>query len=262
MVRNVVAMVLDALAQLHAMRIVHTGVKLDNLLVGNSLYSLDDDLQKYLEANPGQVEVQVRLGRARYPAVTPQPIPNHYVWDTNAFEAETMIIYLTGFSHAQRAGEQPTADCFGVLELRAPETILQSDFGPGVDIWAVGCITFELLVGRGLFNPEKGEGWTLEDNHLAKMIELTGQTFPDKMLGRAKLREDYFDNAGNLLRAPELTPVSLEAAMASYKIPNLSEDEIHLAADFIRACLKFDPEERATAEDLRMHKFLANAFRC
>ena len=40
---------------------------------------------------------------------------------------------------AQRAGEQPTADCFGAFALRAPETILQSDFGPGVDIWAVGC---------------------------------------------------------------------------------------------------------------------------
>jgi serine/threonine-protein kinase SRPK3 len=115
------------------------------------------------------------------------------------------------------------------------------------------------------------------------IIELTGQTFPDKMLKRANLRKEYFDDTGmsaivhfgliskrtlhwhctgNLLRIPELIPVSLEAAMGSYKIPNLSEDEIHLAADFIRACLKFDYEERATAEDLQKHKFLANAFEC
>ena len=67
-----------------------------------------------------------------------------------------MIIYLTDLGHgqclscvqlqlsslmdptAQLAGKQPTANCFGALELRAPETILQSDFGLAVDIWAVG----------------------------------------------------------------------------------------------------------------------------
>ena len=115
------------------------------------------------------------------------------------------------------------------------------------------------------------------------MIELTGQTFPDKMLERANLRKEYLDDTGmwamlhfglksdryctgivqvTFFRVPELILVSLEAAMASYKIPTLSEDEIHLAADFIRACLKFDYEERATAEDLQKHEFLANAFNC
>lgn len=63
------------------------------------------------------------------------------------------------------------------------------------------------------------------------------------MLQRASLRKEYFDDTGNLLRIPELTSVSLETAMANYKIPNPSEDEIRLAADFIRACLKFDSEE-------------------
>lgn len=41
-----------------------------------------------------------------------------------------------------------------------------------------------------------GEDWKLEDDHLAKMIELTGQTFPEKMLERANLREEYFDDTG------------------------------------------------------------------
>ncbi|EDR08084.1 uncharacterized protein LACBIDRAFT_327350 [Laccaria bicolor S238N-H82] len=201
MVKNVILMAVEALAQLHAMNMVHTGlpdpnplglysqtsdtdVKLDNLLFGNSLYSLDRDLQKYLEANPAQLEGEAQVEGETYPSVS--------------------------FMHptAQRAGKQPTADCFGALDLRAAETILQSDFGPAVDIWAV-----------------------------------YRQTFPDKMLQRASLRKEYFDDTGNLLRIPELTSVSLETAMANYKIPNPSEDEIRLAADFIRACLKFDSEE-------------------
>lgn len=56
--------------------------------------------------------------------------------------------------------------------------------------------TFELLVGRWLFHPEEGEDWKLEDDHLAKMMELTDQTFPTKMLERAKLRNEYFDDSG------------------------------------------------------------------
>ncbi|KAI9057489.1 kinase-like protein [Trametes sanguinea] len=262
MVRNIVMMLVEALAQLHEMRIVHTDVKLDNLLFGNSLYPTDDALASYLQSTPPEFEGEVDLDGQKYPLVKPQPIPHVFKWDTSAFEAETMIIYLTDLGHAQRAGEQPTADCFGAPALRAPETILCSDFGPGVDIWAVGCLTFELLVGRWLFHPEPGEEWTAEDDHLAKMMELTGQRFPESMLQRAHRREEFFDDAGNLRRIPELIPVSIESAMENYKVPGLTEDVIKQAADFIRACLRFDYMERATAKELMNHAFLADAFHC
>jgi serine/threonine protein kinase len=41
---------------------------------------------------------------------------------------------------AQRAGEQPTVHMFSAYSLRAPELLLRSDFGPKVDIWALGCL--------------------------------------------------------------------------------------------------------------------------
>lgn len=50
--------------------------------------------------------------------------------------------------------------------------------------------------------------------------------------------------------------------MANYQIPSLPKHEIESAADFIRECLKFDYEERATAEDLQKHRFLVDAFLC
>ena len=52
------------------------------------------------------------------------------------------------------------------------------------------------MVGRWLFDPEEGEDWKLEDDHLAKMMEITGQAFPAGMLERANLRKEYFDDAG------------------------------------------------------------------
>ncbi|KAJ7209761.1 kinase-like domain-containing protein, partial [Mycena pura] len=238
-------------------------VKLSNLLVGNSLYYEERDLEDYLESHPVETVADVgELQSRHYPIFKEQPIPHPYTWDTSAFEAEKMFIYLIDFGHAQRAGEQPTEDCFGALALRAPEVILWSDFGPGVDIWAVGCITFELLVGRWLFDPEEGEDWSVEDDHLAKIMELTGQRFPQSMLDRAKRRKQYFSDDGNLLKINKLIPTSLETAMANYSIPGLSEDEIGNAADFIRACLRLDYKERATAKELLNHPFLSNAFKC
>lgn len=50
--------------------------------------------------------------------------------------------------------------------------------------------------------------------------------------------------------------------MAGYKIPDLSEADIKLAADFIRASLKFDYKDRPSAVELRGHNFLADASRC
>jgi hypothetical protein len=56
--------------------------------------------------------------------------------------------------------------------------------------------TFELLTGRWLFNPQAGQTWSVEDDHLAKMVELTGEIFSDKILAKSRKRDEYFDESG------------------------------------------------------------------
>lgn len=84
------------------------------------------------------------------------------------------------------------------LELRAPEVILGLPWSTPVDIWSLGCCTFELLTGAWLFNPKPEDGWTVEDDALAKMIEYTGEAFPDEMTGEdgrsAGRSSEYFEN--------------------------------------------------------------------
>lgn len=53
-----------------------------------------------------------------------------------------------------------------------------------------------MLTGRWLFAPEAGSDWSLEDDHLAKMVELTGEKFSAPMLQRAQFRDQYFDENG------------------------------------------------------------------
>ncbi|OJA09420.1 hypothetical protein AZE42_03068 [Rhizopogon vesiculosus] len=108
-------------------------------------------------------------------------------------------------------------------------------------------MTFELLTGRSLFHPEAGETWRVEDDHLAKMAELTGDDFSDKVLAKSRKRDEYFDKTGKLLRIDQLFPMSLEQAMTNY---GLQAVEAASAAAFIRACLHLDSEERSSASDL------------
>ena len=73
----------------------------------------------------------------------------------------------------------------------------------------------------------------------------------------------YFDSVeicpGNLLRIEKLLHVPLEQAMANYGLP---EAEVLPAASFMLACLRLDPNERATARDLGLHAWLESAFVC
>lgn len=54
--------------------------------------------------------------------------------------------------------------------------------------------TFELLTGHWLFDPENGG--SIEDDHLAKMMELTGEVFTAETLQYARRREHFFDREG------------------------------------------------------------------
>ena len=54
-----------------------------------------------------------------------------------------------------------------------------------------------MLVGRWLFHPEDGgKDYTLEDDHLAKMLEITGERFSEHMLAQSKNRDKYLDENG------------------------------------------------------------------
>ena len=59
-----------------------------------------------------------------------------------------------------------------------------------------------MLVGRWLFHPEDGGlDFSLEDDHLAKMMEFTGERFGKAMLERADRGAEYFDEDGNFYHA-------------------------------------------------------------
>lgn len=97
-----------------------------------------------------------------------------------ALASQLTRLWATG----QWVGQQPTVDVMTPIALRPPEIVIGSDFGPRVDIWALGCLTFELLVGERLFNTvANGDKWTVEEDLLAQILAITGQRFSPAALG-------------------------------------------------------------------------------
>ncbi|KAM0929643.1 hypothetical protein ACQ4PT_001657 [Festuca glaucescens] len=80
------------------------------------------------------------------------------------------ILKICDFGEARISGNHMTRHV-GTLPYKAPEILLHSNlYTSAVDIWSVGCIFAELLLGAPLF-----AGKTLDDQ-LGKILELTGKT--------------------------------------------------------------------------------------
>ncbi|KDR77473.1 hypothetical protein GALMADRAFT_65701 [Galerina marginata CBS 339.88] len=256
-VKIIVVQVVESLVSLHAAQIIHTDVKPDNVLFAEG--TAPQSIEKLLEDNPVSVNGEFELHGVQYPIILSQPVPHPFRWDDRPTEVELYSVMLADLGSAQWADKEPTTRIVGAIGLRAPEVILGPNFDNKVDVWAVGCMAFELLTGHWLFNPQSGSTWSTEDDHLAKMIEVTGETFSESMLSASPKSAEYFDKDGKLLRIDELLPVPLETAMMNYGLP---EAEVIPAANFIRACLHLNPKERSSASDLEAHPWLETAYMC
>jgi serine/threonine-protein kinase SRPK3 len=127
-----------------------------------------------------------------------------------------------------------------------------------------------MLTGRYLFSPTAGETCSLEDDHLAKMLELTGERLSPAMLERAQFKTRYlgehgtpcvhchlcpaYRSSGDLLRVQLIPGQSIEAALAAYN--TVPKPQIAGAASFIRACLRLDSSDRASAAELQVHPWI------
>lgn len=65
---------------------------------------------------------------------------------------------------------------------------------------------------------------------------------------------------GNLLKIQQLVAVGIEATLKD--VSDLADNDIYPAAEFIRACLRLDPDDRLTAAQLLDHSWMRGAEVC
>ena len=118
---------------------------------------------------------------------------------------------------------------------RAPELLFASrSYGPGVDVWASGCVIAQLLTLSPLLPGQS------DIDQLLTVIRFLGSPTPDRWPGVEKL-PDY----GKIELPADLSPIPLAVYMPLASAP---------AVAFVASMLKYEAAERAAPRDaLRSH---------
>ncbi|OMJ84968.1 hypothetical protein SteCoe_13800 [Stentor coeruleus] len=128
------------------------------------------------------------------------------------------------------------------LYYRAPEIVLDIDYGKSIDIWSLGCITAELLTGQVLF-------FAQNDHELFKMmVETCG--LPDRNYIRKGRRINLFvDRQGKL---------KLKTVPNSKTVNKILQDYDDDTRNFVESCLKWQPEQRLTVDQALAHPWISS----
>ena len=229
--KKITYQILDGLKHMHSKNIIHTDIKLDNILITNKI----EDIK--------------------------------YNKDIN--------IKICDFGTTQFTSDKCNFD-IGTIDYSAPECIIGLPYGPGIDIWAVGCIVFEIVTGICLFDYtryyddaedystayssssyENENDKTQIEFLLLCMMKVILGGFPGKVFKKGKYYENYFDYKGRL----RFKPLFLEEEKILTVLIdefNFEEKESEEINDFLLKLLCIDPDKRANVNELLQDKWLIN----
>ena len=138
-------------------------------------------------------------------------------------------------------------------QYRSPEVLIGVNYNETSDIWSLACIVFELVTGDFLFQPEKGETFTKNDDHVAKFIQTLGK-MPKNFAKRGEYYNKFFTKEGKMRRIKEIKYIPLKEILV--KKYHFKENEAQALTDFLLPMLEFYPERRASARELLRHPWL------
>lgn len=140
-------------------------------------------------------------------------------------------------ANSQKSNDLVLTDYVATRWYRAPEILLGSTcYGKAVDIWSVGCILGEMLLGKPLFPG------TSTMHQISSLLEVTGRPTPEDI---AAINSPF---AATMLQS--ITPTKPKAL--SSILPRTGEDGL----DMIKQCLHFNPTKRFTAIEGLGHQYV------
>lgn len=218
---------LESVAFMHDLRLIHTDLKPENILLVSSDYVKVPDY-KYLSRS---------------------------IKDGPYFKnlPKSSAIKLIDFGSTTYEHQDHTY-VVSTRHYRAPEVILGLGWNYPCDLWSVGCILIELCSGEALFQTHEN----LE--HLAMMERVLGP-LPQHMITGADRRAEKYFKRGARLDWPE-GATSRESIRAVWKLPRLQnlimQHVDHSAGDLIdllQGLLRYDPLQRLNAREALGHPF-------
>ncbi|XP_066331931.1 serine/threonine-protein kinase AFC2-like [Miscanthus floridulus] len=231
LVREIAKQLLECIAFMHELRLIHTDLKPENILLVSPEYIKVPDY-KVSSRSPKEGSYYKRLPKS----------------------SAIKVIDFGSTTYDQ----QDQSYVVSTRHYRAPEVILGLGWSYPCDIWSVGCILVELCTGEALFQTHEN----LE--HLAMMERVLGP-LPYHMLKRADRHSDKYIRKVRL-NWPEgcTSRESMKAVMKLSRLQNLVMQNVDQAAgdfiDLLQGLLKYDRADRLTAQEALRHPFFTEGF--
>ncbi|EEF45929.1 serine/threonine-protein kinase AFC3 isoform X2 [Ricinus communis] len=227
LVREFGRQLLESVAYMHDLRLIHTDLKPENILLVSSEFIKVPGCKRN-----SSDETHFR------------------------FLPKSSAIKLIDFG-STAYDNQNHSSIVSTRHYRAPEVILGLGWSYPCDLWSVGCILVELCSGEALFQTHEN----LE--HLAMMERVLGP-LPDHMIRNANRGAEIYFRGASRLNWPE-GAVSRESIRAVKKLDRLKdmisqqvERSRTLLIELLHGLLKYEPSERLTAQQALNHPFFKN----
>ncbi|XP_046882573.1 SRSF protein kinase 2-like [Hypomesus transpacificus] len=166
--------------------------------------------------------------------------------------ADKVLIKIADLGNACWVHKHFTED-IQTCQYRSVEVLIGADYGPPADLWSTACMAFELATGEYLFEPQSGENYSREEDHIAHVIELLGP-LPSHFALSGKHSRRYFNHKGQLRRISKLKPWSLcEILLDKYEWP---QEQAAQFSSFLLTMLELVPEKRASAAQCLKHPWM------
>ncbi|KAJ6628247.1 hypothetical protein lerEdw1_014712, partial [Lerista edwardsae] len=239
-VKKAMQQVLKGLHFLHKeCRIIHTDIKPENIL----LYVTEESLQTLLR---NRVSLEHNTG------AKPKRLEDDMAALLDCCSLMKMGVKIADLGSACWT-YKPFSKKIQTQPYRALEVLLGLDYSTPADIWSAACLAFELATGERLFEPQAGQYFSRDEDHVARIIELLGR-IPPKIAVFWKQTSTFFSRQGALWRM---------SWISSYDLCHILTDKYrwsnHQAAaltGFLLPMLEYAPERRASAEKCLYHPWL------
>ena len=136
---------------------------------------------------------------------------------------------------------------------RPPENIMNNYYNEKADIWAFGCICYELFTHYSLFDIDNELSEIDKNrNHLHQLFEIFGK-IPKEYTLNCDFSEELFDEQGHIIKYKHCDYGSLEKLLIKDEINELLAKEI---SNFLSPFFNYNVNERINANEILNHSWL------